>query len=347
MLRRTKPEVLTHLPPKTYQDVLVEVGSKKLLKMSEKMMTMLVEHGSENIPDFTEFSRVRAELAKDRISALEDIVESFEEANEPVVVFSAHRAPIEAMGKRDGWAVIMGDTNPDDREDAVMAFQAGMLKGIACTIKAGGVGITLTKSSKMVFCDLEWNPALNLQAEDRICRIGQTASNLQYIRLVSDCPMDLHVLKLIDKKKTMIEAAIEKECEVVNSTTKTFSVKQETRQERDARIAKAIAKDAQNSVSKQLPDWVRTIPSKILNSSVDGNLQSQIIIASEQLGCVCDGAQEHDGQGYNKPDSYVMKNITTSGLLYDLNQQDLLKFTWSKLLKYKGQIGSLVPNLFT
>jgi hypothetical protein len=159
--------------------------------------------------------------------------------------------------------------------------------------------------------------------------------------------MDLHVLKLIDKKKTMIEAAIEKECEVVNSTTKTFSVKQETRQERDARIAKAIAKDAQNSVSKQLPDWVRTIPSKILNSSVDGNLQSQIIIASEQLGCVCDGAQEHDGQGYNKPDSYVMKNITTSGLLYDLNQQDLLKFTWSKLLKYKGQIGSLVPNLFT
>ena len=348
MLRRTKSEVLSHLPPKTYQDVLVEVGSKKLLKMSENMMSMLIENGSDNIPDFTEFSRVRAALAEDRISTLEDMVESFEEAHEPVVVFSAHRAPIEALSKRDGWEVIMGDTNQDDREDAVQAFQAGLLKGIACTIKAGGVGITLTKASKMIFCDMEWNPALNLQAEDRICRIGQTASNLQYIRLVSDCPMDRHVLKLIDKKKAMIEAAIEKECSPLNTTSTTggVSIRQETRKERDDRIAKVIAKEAQDRVSNQLPTWVNTIPSKIVNRSVDANLQAQIIMASEELGCVCDGAQEHDGQGYNKPDSYVMKNITTSGLLYDLTQQDLLKFAWSKLLKYKSQVGHLTPELF-
>jgi SWI/SNF-related matrix-associated actin-dependent regulator 1 of chromatin subfamily A len=349
MLRRTKTEVLTNLPPKTYQDVLVEVGSKRLLKMSEKMLEAMKENGSNAIPDFSEFSRVRAELAKSRISALEEMVESFEEANEPVVVFSAHRAPIEAMAKRDGWAVIMGDTNQSDREDAVQAFQAGMLKGIACTIKAGGVGITLTKASKMIFCDQEWNPALNLQAEDRICRIGQTASNLQYIRLVSDCAMDLHVLKLIDKKKALIEASIENECGALTSTATTkggMKVNQETREQRDARIAKAVQQNAQNAVQIQLPVWASAIPTKILNRSVDANLQAQIITASESLDGACDGATDKDGMGFNKPDSYVMKNINSSGLLHDLNQQDLLKFAWSKLLKYRGQVGSIAPSLY-
>ena len=223
-----------------------------------------------------------------------------------------------------------------------------MLKGIACTIKAGGVGITLTKASKMIFCDQEWNPALNLQAEDRICRIGQTASNLQYIRLVSDCAMDLHVLKLIDKKKALIEASIEDECGALISTatTKGVTIKQETREQRDARIAKAVQKDAQNAVSNQLPVWVSTIPTKILNRSVDANLQAQIITASESLDGACDGATDKDEMGFNKPDSYVMKNINSSGLLHDLNQQDLLKFAWTKLLKYSGQVGSIAPSLY-
>jgi hypothetical protein len=277
------------------------------------------------------------------------MVESFEEANEPVVVFSAHRAPIAAMAKRQGWAVIMGDTNQSDREDAVQAFQAGMLKGIACTIKAGGVGITLTKASKMIFCDLEWNPALNLQAEDRICRIGQTASNLQYIRLVSDCAMDLHVLKLIDKKKDLIEASIENECGALTSTATTkggVAIKQETREERDARVAQAIANQARNEVLSQLPMWTRAIPSTLRNQSVDANLQAQIITASEALDNACDGATIMDGRGFNKPDSYVMKNINSSGLLHDLNQQDLLKFAWTKLLKYSGQVGSVAPSLY-
>lgn len=208
MLRRLKTEVLASLPPKQYQDVLVEVGSKRLLKLSEQAMERLKECEGE-LPPFEEFSQLRAELASDRIEAMMDLVYSFEESGEPVVVFSAHRAPIDALQGREGWKVITGSTSQAEREDAVQLFQSGALKGIALTIKAGGVGLTLTKASKMIFCDLEWNPALNAQAEDRICRIGQTASNLQYIRLVSNCPMDLHVLKLLDEKKALIASSIE------------------------------------------------------------------------------------------------------------------------------------------
>jgi hypothetical protein len=161
--------------------------------------------------------------------------------------------------------------------------------------------------------------------------------------------MDLHVLKLIDKKKALIEASIEKECGALTSTATTnggISINQETRLERDARIAKAIKTNAQNAVQTQLPVWASAIPSKILNRSVDANLQAQIITASESLDQVCDGALGEDGLGFNKPDSFVMKNINSSGLLHDLDQQDLLKFAWSKLLKYRGQVGSVAPSLF-
>ena len=349
MLRRTKAEVLTSLPPKTYQDVLIEVKSKRLLKASEKMLEDMKVLGSGVIPDFSEFSRVRAELAKSRISALEELVESFEEANEPVVVFSAHRAPIEAMASRDGWAVIMGDTKQSDREEAVQAFQAGHLKGIACTIKAGGVGITLTKASKMIFCDQEWNPALNLQAEDRICRIGQTASSLQYIRLISDCAMDLHVLKLLDKKRLMIEASIENECGALVSTETTgvhSGVRNETREERDRRVAEEVSKQAKDEVETQLPVWSESIPSHILSTDINGVLQTEIIAAIDILSEACDGAIKVDGMGFNKPDSFVMKSISLSGLLYDLDQQELLKFAWSKLLKYRRQVSGVAPSLY-
>ena len=48
-------------------------------------------------------------LAKDRIPALIERVESFEEADEPVVIFSALK-PMKALARRDGWGIITSDT---------------------------------------------------------------------------------------------------------------------------------------------------------------------------------------------------------------------------------------------
>lgn len=350
MLRRTKVEVLTDLPPKQTQTIVVDLGSK-LTATVNKAWSQMQEYDARELPSFTSFSKVRAALAKDRIPALVELVASCEDANEPVVVYSAHRAPVEALGEREGWATILGDTPMVQRQQAVDAFQAGDLKGIACTIKAGGTGITLTHASKMIFCDLEWNPALNLQAEDRICRIGQTASNLQYIRLVSDHPMDLHVLNTLDKKAALIQQAVEQECGGLTSTAKTgnggVNIIQETREQRDARIAaaaqKVIVLKAQSRVSQNKSKWL-TRTNGFSRTVISPAVIKDLLDAVQYMQSICDGAQAKDFQGFNAPDAAIMHTLTESQLL--AGDQDLLKFCWWTLRKYQGQCESKFPALY-
>lgn len=348
MLRRMKDEVLTDLPQKQIQDIVVDL-SGNLKKQVNQAWSQMQQMGLEALPPFSAFSEIRAKLAADRIPALIELVEGFEDAGEPVVVFSAHRAPVEAMAKRDGWAVILGDTSQKARQEAVEDFQAGLLKGIACTIKAGGTGITLTKASKMIFCDLEWNPALNMQAEDRICRIGQKASSLQYIRLVSDHTMDQHVLNLLDQKTALINAAIENQVEQSTSTNKgdAVTVIQETREERDERIAKAAQKatqkKAQSKVQTNKGTWVGRM-NGFSSTALSSNVKATIPQAVAYMQSVCDGAFAKDDQGFNAPDAAIMHTITTSQLLS--NDEDLLRFCWWTLRKYKGQCEARFPSLY-
>lgn len=157
---------------------------------------------------FEEMSKARAALAKAKIPALIELVESFEEQGEPVVVFSAHRAPIDIFEKREGWRVITGDTPPKVRTEIEDLFQAGKLKGVAGTIKAMGVSITLTKAYQAVFVDREWTPSLNDQAEDRVCRIGQTRGVI-ITNLVAEVYLDQRVSQLLGFKRVTINSTVE------------------------------------------------------------------------------------------------------------------------------------------
>lgn len=158
--------------------------------------------------DFEQISRVRAALATAKIPALLELLEQYEEQSEPVIVFSAFRAPIDLLGKREGWATITGDTPTDQRRAHEDAFQAGKLKGIACTIKAGGVAITLTRAHQVIFVDKEPTPALNAQAEDRACRIGQTRG-VVISQLRADHPLDERLETILTIKNAMIAASVD------------------------------------------------------------------------------------------------------------------------------------------
>ena len=214
MIRRLRSEVLRDLPTKTYRQIDVPLTTK-YVKLAEDTIKKLAEAGVdflrvgsiEELP-FENFSSVRSALAQAKIDALEDLVESYEEQGEPVVVFSAHQAPLDHLGKRKGWSVIHGGTSQEERTRLVDLFQAGGLLGLACGIKAAGVGITLTRAAFAIFVDRAWTPGDNLQAEDRICRIGQTRGCLITL-LVADHALDKHLNTLIATKMKLIEHSVE------------------------------------------------------------------------------------------------------------------------------------------
>ena len=223
-LKRHRTEVLPDLPTKTYRTVTadIDVDTRVLCdQLAETIRpsglfapTLTVTHWDAILAavntraTFEQMSRVRAALAAAKIPALLDLVAEYAAQQEPLVVFSAHRAPIDLLGQQPGWAVITGDVPPADRTAIVQRFQAGELQGLAITIKAGGVGLTLTHAHHAVFVDLEWTPGLNAQAEDRVCRIGQDRGVL-VTRLVADHEVDQRVTLLLHLKQQLIAASVD------------------------------------------------------------------------------------------------------------------------------------------
>jgi SWI/SNF-related matrix-associated actin-dependent regulator 1 of chromatin subfamily A len=68
---------------------------------------------------------------------------------------------------------ICGKTNTNARHALVEKFQTDSNCKVALlSLLAGGVGLTLTASSVVIFCELYWNPGHLVQAEDRAHRIG-------------------------------------------------------------------------------------------------------------------------------------------------------------------------------
>lgn len=207
MLRRRKEEVLSELPTLRLRDLVVPVNLGPQLRLA--LDEVWEELPKDQIPDFQHLSDVRRQLADSRIDAMLELVSQHEEAKEPLLVFSAHRAPIEALTNRDGWATIIGGTNPAMRQQICDNFRAGQLKGVGLTIAAGGYGLNLQGASHVLFVDLSWVPGDNRQAIDRTRRIGSSAESILVTRLVSNHPLDLHVLQLLDQKEQLVETVVE------------------------------------------------------------------------------------------------------------------------------------------
>jgi SNF2 family DNA or RNA helicase len=93
--------------------------------------------------------------------------------------------------------ILTGDTPQDMRGVLVSDFQAKRIRVFASTIAAGGVGITLTSASTVVFLDRSWSPAINKQAEDRLHRIGQENA-VQVIDIVARNTIDLGRLQRLE-----------------------------------------------------------------------------------------------------------------------------------------------------
>lgn len=102
--------------------------------------------------------------------------------------------------------MISGSDNAERRMQAVDRFQNDPEVRVAiCNIIAGGVGITLTAATHVIFQDLDWVPANHLQAEDRAYRMGQTERvTVEY--MLADGTLDVFIADLLEAKLRLINA---------------------------------------------------------------------------------------------------------------------------------------------
>jgi SNF2 family DNA or RNA helicase len=88
-------------------------------------------------------------------------------------------------GTKYNFSYLDGSMRYEDRSKAVADFNADPQQFVfLISTKAGGVGLNITSANKVVVVDPNWNPAYDLQAQDRAYRIGQTR-DVEVFRLVS------------------------------------------------------------------------------------------------------------------------------------------------------------------
>ena len=75
------------------------------------------------------------------------------------------------------------------------------------SLKAGGVGITLTKANHVFHFDRWWNPAVEDQASDRAFRIGQE-KNVFVHKFVTLGTLEERINDMIEEKKALAGAIV-------------------------------------------------------------------------------------------------------------------------------------------
>lgn len=244
-VRRTKEEVLPDLPDKYYTTIEVELLPKQRKaydQMKKEMIAWLeTQDGMKPLAApvviaqlirLQQFALAYADVTFDtastvggvgsggtvkltepssKIDALMQILE--DNPDEPVVIFSQFRQAIRLVEDRlnkggTGYVRITGDDGADDRRRAVDDFQEGRVNVFLGTIGAGSEGITLTRSSTVIFLDRDWTPARNSQAEDRLHRIGQEEA-VQVIDIVAKRTVDQYRMKRLEMKKEWIRRMLD------------------------------------------------------------------------------------------------------------------------------------------
>lgn len=236
LLRRTKDQVLTDLPEKTEQTLVVELGTKQ-----RKAYDELREHYRQELT-----GRIsRMGIGRSRIAVLEALLRLRQAACHPGLIDASAKdepgAKLEALlGQLDevtdeGHKVLVFsqftsflailrqhldakgttyeylDGRTTDRQARVNRFQEDPdCRLFLISLKAGGQGLNLTAADYIYILDPWWNPAVEAQAVDRAHRIGQTRPVFAY-RLIARDTVEEKIVNLQARKRELAESIVRAE----------------------------------------------------------------------------------------------------------------------------------------
>jgi superfamily II DNA or RNA helicase len=238
MLRRTKQEVITELPPKTEitEPVEMEAAQRSIyeairMAMHAKVQAAIAQKGLARSgiiildallkmrqaccdPRLLKLQAVsRAKAGSAKLDRLMDMLGIMLSEGRRVLLFSQFTEMLALIERRLSddridYVTLTGDTK--DRAAPVSRFQSGDVPLFLISLKAGGVGLNLTAADTVIHYDPWWNPAVEDQATDRAHRIGQRKKVFVH-RLVTLGTIEEKMEVLKEKKRTIVASVMDAE----------------------------------------------------------------------------------------------------------------------------------------
>ncbi len=230
VLRRTKEEVLTDLPPKIEQEVWLDLTDEQkalYVAMVEQIKSScaaaFVRSPQEGLVHFLAgLTRLRQICLDPRLAgfsteeepiklrALRELILEALDSNHRVVVFSQFvellklvRENLEAMGID----LLSLDGRTRHRIELVERFNRDETPVFLISTKAGGTGLTITGADTVILLDPWWNPSVEKQAVDRVHRLGQKRT-VQVFRLFTEGTIEEKMFHLQQRKKNLFQAVV-------------------------------------------------------------------------------------------------------------------------------------------
>ena len=218
MLRRKKSDVLKELKDKVRYKEVIASDTDYYLEELDKIWKKLEDEQKEAQTEFSKSASYHRAIQSERQIAgvaklphVINFVKNIMEIEESVVVFChhklIHKLLHESLQEFSPVSIIGGQSDAT-RQDQIDKFQKGESKLMIAGIRAGNVGINLTKAKYVIFAELDWSPAIHRQAEDRLHRIGQKNTVFAYY-LIGNGTLDDHVASILVDKSYEIDAIMD------------------------------------------------------------------------------------------------------------------------------------------
>ena len=214
MLRRKKSDVLKELKDKVRYKEVIASDTDYYLDELDKIWKKLEEEQKDAESAFSKSASYHRAIQSERQIAgvaklphVINFVKNIMEIEESVVVFCHHKVIHkllhESLQEFSPVSIIGGQTD-SFRQDQIDKFQKGESKLMIAGLRAGNVGINLTRAKYVIFAELDWSPAIHRQAEDRLHRIGQKNTVFAYY-LIGNGTLDDHVANILVDKSYEID----------------------------------------------------------------------------------------------------------------------------------------------
>jgi SNF2 family DNA or RNA helicase len=218
MLRRKKSDVLKELKDKVRYKEVIASDTDYYLEELDKIWKKLETEQKEATTEFSKSASYHRAIQSERQIAgvaklphVINFVKNIMEIEESVVVFCHHKVIHKLLHEslqEFSPVSIIGGQSDNLRQDQIDKFQKGESKLMIAGIRAGNVGINLTRAKYVIFAELDWSPAIHRQAEDRLHRIGQKNTVFAYY-LIGNGTLDDHVASILVDKSYEIDAIMD------------------------------------------------------------------------------------------------------------------------------------------